>query len=95
MEEYIPVILAFTTGIATVVAIIYKKGIHEGMDSACEVQIKKDIKFIKGDLKNAKEDAATEHKDIRKDIVNLSSDVATIKGSTKVIEDIVTKYMVK
>ncbi len=95
MIEYITVGLGITTGIATVIAVVYKRGIHEGMDTACEVQIKKDIKFIKTDLSDAKEEAILEHKEIRDDITNMRSDIAQIKGSTKVIEGIVTKYMSK
>ena len=66
--EYLTIGLAFATGVASVVALIYKKGIHEGMDSACEIQIKKDIKGLKTDLSSAKSDAATEHKEIRTDV---------------------------
>ena len=95
MIEYITVGLGVTTGIATVIAVVYKRGIHEGMDTACEVQIKKDIKLIKTDLSDAKEEAINEHKEIRDDITNMRSDISEIKGSTTVIKELITKYVTK
>ncbi len=70
-EHFITIGFAFIAGIATVVAFIYKRGISKGMDSACELQIKKDIKGIRSDFTEEVIVAKDEHKMIRIELTNV------------------------
>ena len=91
MIEYITAGLACTTGIAGALAYIYKKGKGDGIDSACEIRIKDEIKTIK---KNADDHAADDvavHNSIFKKVDKIDGKVDKITGTLSVIEKIVTK----
>lgn len=91
MIEYLTAGLAFTTGIAAVLAMVYRRGKGDGIDSACEIRIKDEIKSIKKEADAHVKDDIIVHKSLFKKIDIVDGKVDKITGTLSVIKDIVTK----
>ena len=52
MLEYVTIGLGVIAGVAATIAWIYHRGVHSGMDTACEKRIKDDIADVKQTIIN-------------------------------------------
>jgi hypothetical protein len=79
--EYVTIGLGIVASAAGVIAWIYRRGKSDGIDTACEQRIKKDIQDMRVE-------GEAEHRVIKADIKTLNSKVDEIKGSTDVIKSL-------
>ena len=91
MIEYLAVALGVTTGVAGLLAYIYRRGKSDGIDSACEIRIKDEIKKIKKSADEHAKDDIVVHNRLFKKIDVVDSKIDKLVGSIDVIKDIVTK----
>ena len=91
MIEYVAIFLGATTGIAGLLAYIYRRGKIDGIDSACEIRIKDEIKKIKKSADEHAKDDIIVHNRLFKKIDNVDSKIDKLVGAVDVIKDIVTK----
>jgi len=89
--EFVTAGLGVTTGIAALLAYIYHRGKSDGIDSACEVRIKDEIKKIKKSADEHAKDDIIVHKELFKKVDIVDSKIDKLAGSVDVIKSIVTK----
>ncbi len=91
MIEFLVAGLGVTTGIAGLLAYIYRRGKSDGIDSACEIRIKDEIKKIKKSADEHAKDDIIVHQRLNKKIDIVDSKIDKLVGSVDVIKSIVTK----
>jgi hypothetical protein len=79
--EYVATGLGIIAGIVSGILFIYRRGHNAGMDSACELRIKEDIRVVKEEIISIKESWELAHNELNKKIDN-------IKGSQDIILDL-------
>jgi len=89
--EFLVAGLGVTTGIAGLLAYIYRRGKSDGIDSACEIRIKDEIKKIKKSADEHAKDDIIVHQRLNKKIDIVDSKIDKLVGSVDVIKSIVTK----
>lgn len=79
---------------------VYKRGVQRGMDTDCERRIKESISDLESKLDTAITNRDEMNNEIKQDfmdvhvrITSTQNDVGEIKGSVKVIKDLVVKHM--
>lgn len=72
--EYIAIGLAILTGIAATIAYIYRRGISQGIDTACGKRIEEKIDALQ-------KDGDIVHKELKTEIKKVSTKVDTLVGS--------------
>lgn len=91
MIEFLVAGLGVTTGIAGLLAYIYRRGKSDGIDSACEIRIKDEIKKLKKNADEHAKDDVIVHIELFKKIDIVDSKIDKLAGSVDVIKSIVTK----
>lgn len=102
MLEYITVGLGIIAGISAAVAFIYRRGLHDGIDSECESRIKTNIKTIEGKVDVLREDLKIEgkhgdkvHKEIFENVHKIDVKIEKLQSSTDIIKDLITNHITK
>jgi len=82
--EYIAVGLAVITGIAATIAYIYRRGISQGIDTACGKRIEKKLNDLKTDGDKV-------HKELKDEIHEINGKVDKLTGSFETIKELIKK----
>jgi hypothetical protein len=79
--EYVATAMGIIAGAAGGIAYVYRRGHSDGIDNACELRIKEDIRVVKEEIISIKESWELAHNELNKKIDN-------IKGSQDIILDL-------
>ena len=91
MIELITGGLAVTTAIGISLAFIYRRGKAAGIDVVTDKQVKKEIKDLKKQYEDHRQEDTTVHKGIFKKIDGIDSKIDRLTGAVDIIKSIVTK----
>lgn len=82
--EYIAVGLGIVAGIAATIAYIYRRGISQGIDTACG-------KRIEDKLDKLKKEGDTVHKELKNEIHEINGKIDKLTGSFEIIKELIKK----
>jgi len=80
--EYIAVGLGIVAGIAATIAYIYRRGISQGIDTACG-------KRIEDKLDKLKKEGDTVHKELKNEIHEINGKIDKLTGSFEIIKELI------
>ncbi len=80
--EYIAVGLAIVAGIAATIAYIYRKGISQGINTACG-------KRIEDKIDKLQKDGDTVHKELKTEIHEINGKIDKLTGSFETIKELI------
>ncbi len=80
--EYIVVGLAVITGIAATIAYIYRRGISQGIDTACGKRIEDKIDKLQTDGDNI-------HKELKEEIHEIHGKIDKLTGSFETFQELI------
>ena len=95
MLEYISVGLAVVAGISTTIAIIYRKGRADGIDSQCETNIKNEIKLLGKKVESNAKANDNVHSQLFSNVQEIGAKIDKLQGSNDVIKDLIVKHLTK
>lgn len=82
--EYIAIGLGVLTGVAAAIAYIYRRGISQGIDTACGKRIEKKLNDLKTDGDKV-------HKELKDEIHEINGKVDKLTGAFETIKEFIKK----
>lgn len=93
--EYVAAGLGVIAGAAGGISWVHRRGVKRGMDSACELRIKEDIRGVKAEVVDMKVQGDKEHKEIKGEIQTIHSKIDKVQGSQDIIQDLIKHSLSK